>query len=176
MSAYQWTEDFRSVYEKAIAAYREGAREAEAIFDEKDKAFLASIGHTAQEVYDFAEDAVKYGEPDFATAALIAAARRDYFLFVQQGRPAQELRTMEDFPAKEAAIHGIAWLPRLIEKARAKLRGEMPKDLMYGCGGDRRFLKEHDLHPADFLRYVWSAGEDAQKIVAYVEHRRLVSA
>ena len=35
-------------------------------------------------------------------------------------------------------IDGIAWLPRILVKARLKLRGEMPADLMYGCGGDRQ--------------------------------------
>ena len=75
---------------------------------------------------------------------------------------------MEDLPAKEATLEGIAWLPRLIQKARAKLRGEMTADLMYDCGGDRRFFEEYGLHPADFLRVVWAADGDAQKILRYV--------
>ena len=48
---------------------------------------------------------------------------------------------MEQLPAKAAQVDGIAWLPRIIAKARAKLRGEMPPDLMYDCGGDRDFLE-----------------------------------
>ena len=39
---------------------------------------------------------------------------------------------MEEFPAKTDEIAGIAWLPRLIVKARAKLEGALPADLMYG--------------------------------------------
>jgi len=61
-----------------------------------------------------------------------------------------------------------ARLPRLIEKAKAKLRGEMPPELMYCCGGDRAFLREHGIHPADFLREVWAAGDDTKKILQYV--------
>jgi hypothetical protein len=104
-----------------------------------------------------------------ATALLIAAVRRDYFLVVQQGRHSSQTIRMEDLPAKTAVAAGLAWLPRLIEKARAKLRGEMPPDLMYGCGGDREFLQRVKIHPADFLRHVWSAGTDNAKIIAYVQ-------
>ena len=64
---------------------------------------------------------------------------------------------------------GVAWLPRLIAKARAKLRGEMPGELMYGCGGDRAFLRRVNIHPADFLREVWSARDDDEKIIEYVK-------
>ena len=39
---------------------------------------------------------------------------------------------MDDFPAKADEVEGIAWLPRLIVKARAKLAGQLPADLMYG--------------------------------------------
>ena len=58
---------------------------------------------------------------------------------------------------------------RIIEKARAKLRGEMPDELMFCCGGDRAFLRKIDLHPADFLREVWAAGDDTQRVVRYVK-------
>jgi hypothetical protein len=39
---------------------------------------------------------------------------------------------------------------------------------MYGCAGDRRFLKEHDIHPADFLRAVWASSGDNTKVLAFV--------
>jgi hypothetical protein len=39
---------------------------------------------------------------------------------------------------------------------------------MYSCGGDRKFLRSHDIHPADFLRAVWAAGDDDSKAAAYV--------
>jgi hypothetical protein len=43
---------------------------------------------------------------------------------------------------------------------------------MYCCGGDRRFLKEHDIHPADFLRAIWASGGDTAKLLAYVQQSR----
>ena len=66
-------------------------------------------------------------------------------------------------------MDGIPWLPRIIKKAEAKLRGEMAPDLMYGCGGDRNFFREHRLNPADFLRHVWAADGDEAKVLAYVK-------
>jgi hypothetical protein len=43
---------------------------------------------------------------------------------------------------------------------------------MYGCGGDRRFLKEHDIHPADFLRMVWATEGDHGKILTFVRNTK----
>ena len=60
-------------------------------------------------------------------------------------------------------------MSQVIVKARAKLRGELDPDLMFCCGGDRKFLADHGgIHPADFLRQVWAAGEDDTRIAAYV--------
>ncbi len=172
MGTYTWAAAFGQIYAKAAELYAGGARDLDSLFDARDRAFLASIGHTAQEVFDFVEDGVDDGEPDFATVLLIAAARRDYFLYVQHGKPSGKRRPLDDFPPKGDKLAGIEWLPRIIEKARAKLRGEMPAELMYGCGGDRPFLKKYDIPPADFLRFVWSAGEETAKIVEFVKERR----
>ena len=79
---------------------------------------------------------------------------------------------MESLPAKAKEVDGIAWLPRLIEKARAKLRGEMPAELMYGCGGDRPFLRSMNVELSEFLRLVWICGEDDRRIIDYVKARR----
>ncbi len=64
----------------------------------------------------------------------------------------------------------MAYLPRILAKGRAKLRGELDPDLMFGCGGDRRFFKNHgDIHPADFLRHVWAAGDNDQKVADWIK-------
>lgn len=168
MRHYYWTLHFEELYDLALKKYQEGVRGADNFFDANQIHILEEIGSSAQEIYDFAEDAVNYGEPDRCTAVLVAAVRRDYF-FVVQNKQASGLKlAMEDFPGKEEKLEGIVWLPRIIQKAQAKLEGRMPLDMMYGCGGDRAFFKDHDLHPADFLREVWAAKGDAQKILAYV--------
>ncbi len=169
MSNYDWADSFRQCYEKAVGMYRLGNRQASTYFNAEEAEFLASIGHTAQEVYDFAEDWCGGEAPSFATALLIAAARRDFFLTIQKGQPSNRTISMNDLPAKDAEVAGFRWLPRIIAKARAKLRGEMPADLMYGCGGDLAFLRSVNIHPADLLRVVWAARDDDQKIIEYVK-------
>ncbi len=173
MAHYDWTVEFQRIYQQTVAAYRAGERKTERLFSPDEVKFLAAHGQTPQELFDFAEDAVTDGSPDYGTALLIAAARRDYFLVVQHGKAPGKphWRPGDDFPKKSDSIDGIPWLPRIIEKARARLRGELPPDLMYGCGGDRKFLRSNDLPPADFLRFVWSAGEETGKIVEYVKSR-----
>jgi len=169
MSDYQWAERFRQCWDKAVATYRAGNRDPATYFDAGETGFLATISCSPQEVYDFAEDWCGAQEPTFETALLITAARRDFFLVVQQGKPTGRVLPVSDFPAKKAEVAGFAWLPRQIVKARAKLRGEMPAELMYCCGGDRAFFKKVNIDPADFLRDVWAAREDDHKIIEYVK-------
>ena len=78
---------------------------------------------------------------------------------------------VDAMPPKDAAIEGIEWLPRIIPKTKAKLRGELPESLMYCCGGDRRFFRAHDIHPAEFLSLVWRHENDDAAIVAWVVRR-----
>lgn len=168
MDNYNWAKTLREIFEDGMSAYRAGTHDPEAMFDATQCKFLGEIGATAQEIFDFVEDTFYGGEPGFETTLLVAAARREYFLTVQNGKPSERVIDMDDLPPKDARLDGIEWLPRIIEKARVKLRGEMPPDLMYGCGGDRAFLREYGIHPADFLREVWAAGQDTQRILKFV--------
>jgi len=172
MSNYDWPERFKAVYESASSRYHAGERAPQKLFSKSQAQFLASIGCTPQELFDFIDDGVRYGEPSFETTVLTTAVRRDYFLLEQNGVPSDKVISMDDLPAKTDEVDGIAWLPRLVEKARAKLRGEMPSELMYGCGGDRPFLRSVNVELAEFLRLVWLCGKDDQKIVGYVKKRR----
>jgi predicted dehydrogenase len=163
-----WEQRFSKLFQSSLEKYRQGHREAAGLVDEKEKKFLASIGHTEQEFFDFIEDFAKAGEPTLETTLRIASVRRDYLLKEQNGTSSLHPISMLDLPSKDAEIDGIAWLPRLIAKAEAKLRGEMPADLMYGCGGDRRFFRAHDVDPADFLRRVWLAQGSHSEVVAWI--------
>jgi hypothetical protein len=169
MSTNNWQAEFRQVYDRGIAAWKEGRKSSGAMFTREDTAFLATIGCTAQELFDFVDDAQRYGEPDFATALAVAALRRDYFLHVLKGKPANRTLSMDTLPAKTAEVDGIAWLPRIIEKARWKLRGEMPADLMYGCGGDRAFLQQVKMDLPEFLQLVRDCGDDNRRIIDAVK-------
>lgn len=164
-----WEEEFRSIYQRGVSAWKEGRRTAATMFQKPEVAFLAGLGCTAQELFDFVDDAQRYGEPDFTTALAIAEIRRDYFLKVLDGKWTGHTVRMADLPAKTAEVDGIAWLPRLIEKARAKLRGEMPDDLMYCCGGDRAFLERVHLTAPEFLKLTWESGADDRTIIEAVK-------
>jgi hypothetical protein len=174
MSAYDWTTEFKKHYDLAAKAYAEGIREAGGITGAEGKAFLAAAGSRAQDLYDYVDDAVRYGEPDYGTALLVTAVLRAHFIQIRKGAAAGALLGMGDYPAKDAAVDGIPWLPRIIKKARTKLAGTMPEDMMYGCGGDRDFFKKHGLHPADFLQAVWKAGSDDAAIIEFVKKRGVV--
>lgn len=172
MSEYDWPVEFRRVYEAGTKRFNAGERTPHKLCSKSELEFLASIGCSAQELFDFIDDLSRYGEPVYETVLLTTGVRRDYFRLVQNGVSTGKQIDMDALPAKKDKVDGIEWLPRLIEKARAKLRGEMPADLMYGCGGDRPFLREMNVELAEFLRLVWTCGDDNRRIVDYVKQRR----
>ncbi|MBL9200976.1 MAG: DUF5069 domain-containing protein [Opitutaceae bacterium] len=172
MKHYTFPDRFRAIYDQAVARYAAGTRGADAICTPDEKAFLAANGISAQNLYDYAEDHNGYGgEPGFAQALAIETLRRDYFLNVQGGRASSAVLDDSKMPAKTDSVRGIAWLPRILPKTRAKLRGELPPSLMYCCGGDRRFFKEHDILPAEFLALVWRHENDDTAIIDWVVKR-----
>lgn len=170
-SHYTFHQELKAVWEKAVKTYESGNRDSGTYFNKKETAFLDSIGHTAQEVFDFAEDFVGAGEPDFETFLLIAGLRRHYFLNVMNAEKCDKVVDTGDLPPKTDSVRGIEWLPRIIPKARAKLRGEMSDDLMFGCGGDRKFFKTHDIHPAEFLAFVMQNFDNDDVIIDFVVSR-----
>ncbi|MBK1835273.1 DUF5069 domain-containing protein [Roseibacillus ishigakijimensis] len=164
-----WNEQFLELFDRCVSRYQAGDRDFTGYYSEADLAFLKSIGYKPRELFDFVEDLVDEGSPARSTALLVASVRRDYLLVAQGGSLSSHEITMRDLPSFGDELEGIAYLPRIITKARAKLKGELDPDIMFGCGGDRNFLRKHgDIHPADFLRHVWAAGDDDAKIAAYV--------
>ena len=165
-----WNDIFLQLFDRCVTEYRGGNLDFASHYAAADLSFLASIGCRQREFFDFVEDFCDDGAPSAGTALLVAAVRRDYFLTEQLGASWNgALLTRNEVPSFGEALDGIAYLPRIIAKARAKLRGALDPDLMFGCGGDRNFLRKHgNLHPADFLRMVWAAGDDDTRIVAWV--------
>jgi hypothetical protein len=171
MKHYEFQQHFRALYDKAVALYAKGQRDAENFFSVEEMAFLAANGITSQNLYDYAEDHNNYGEPGFDIALGIEFVRRGYFLFNQQGKPSKTVLDPEKMPAKTAAVRGIEWLPRIIPKTKAKLRGELPSSLMYCCGGDRNFFKTHDINPVEFLGVVRQNETNDEAIIDWVVKR-----
>ena len=160
------------IWGKAVGLYQEGHQSADSFPIEEELPFLSSVGINRVDIFDFAEDWVREGAPDMATFLLIHEQRRDYFVETQKEIPSEKRMDSAALPAKSEEAEGIRWLPRIIPKARAKLRGELPPDTMFCCGGDRNFFRENDVHPAEFLRIVKRAGEKDQAIVDWVVERR----
>jgi hypothetical protein len=164
-----WQQTFSDLFHRAVEKYRGGHQKAAGLVEAEGEKFLDSIGYTEQEFFDFVEDFAKGGEPALKTALEIAAVRRDYFLNEQGGKLTSRRIAVDQLPSKDAEVDGIGWLPRITAKAEAKLRGEMPPELMYGCGGDRKFFRINHVDPAEFLRQVWQARGDNKKVIAWVK-------
>lgn len=164
-----WNDTFLALFDRCAAEFQSGNVDFETYYTPEDLNFLASIGCKSREFFDFVEDFCGEGEPTISTALLVAAVRRDYFLIMQKGIPSDKVLTRDDVPSFGDELKGMPYLPRLLAKGRAKLRGELDPDLMFGCGGDRNFMKKHgNLHPADFLRHLWAAGGDDEKITNWI--------
>jgi hypothetical protein len=164
-----WNDRFLDLFDRSVKRYESGDKDFTGYYDAADSALLAEIGYKPREFFDFVEDYCEEGTPSASTAVLVAAARRDYFQAVMKGQPGERELTRDDVPTFGDELEGIVYLPRILAKAKAKLRGELDPDLMYGCGGDRNFLEKNgDLHPADFLRQVWAADGDDAKVLAWI--------
>jgi len=166
-----WLSQLRDLYDQAVDRFEHGHRGPETVVGPEALAFLDSIGTSAQELYDFVEDWVEDGEPDFDTVAAVTDVRRAYFLTVQKGTPSDTVIPSASLPSGYAELGGYRWLPRIIAKARAKLRGELAPDIMFGCGADRPFLRSVNMEPAEFLHTVWNASMDDRTILDAVEKK-----
>jgi hypothetical protein len=100
MKSYLWTRKLRELYDKAVDLYRGGNRDLDSYFSADERAWLTSVGLRPINLYDWAEDMVSAGEPDWNTVLLIAAARRDYFLVHQKGVTANTVTEAAELPAK----------------------------------------------------------------------------
>ena len=163
-----WDIQFTELFDRCVELYRSGNTDFERYYSEDDLKFLRGIGCKPRELFDFVEDHVDESAPAPSTALLITAVRRDYLHVVQNGQLSDHQITRDDLPSFGDTLGEIAYLPRVLTKARAKLRGELDPDIMYCCGGDRKFLREHGIHPAGFLRHVWAAEDNDEKVLELV--------
>ena len=167
----EWNDRFMQVFTAAVYRFHEqGRMGAEQFFLPGEQAFLASMGYMPQEMYDYVADYATLGDPTPSSILLIAAARRAFFLTNQRGIMGGAVQLKEsDIPRESDEFQDIAYLPRIIRKAEAKLHGTLPRNLMFYCEKDRAFLRTHgDIAPADFLYAVWAAHGDRQKVISYV--------
>ena len=169
MGQYRWDTTFVELFERCLARYQSGDTDYSGYYAPEDLAFLTMIGYKPREFFDFIEDFGDGGEPSLTTALMIASVRRDYLRSVMGSELSSHEINPSEMPGKTEALDGIVWLPRILVKARGKLRGELDPNTMFCCGGDRKFLREHNIAPADFLRAVWSAGDDDSRMIDFVK-------
>lgn len=164
-----WNDRFLALFDKCVIHFRKGNHDYNNYYDKADLSLLEEIGHAPREFFDFVEDHCEFGAPSPTTALLVAAVRRDYFEVVMASEDGSRGVSSSDIPSRGDELDGIPYLPRILAKARAKLRGDLDPNLMFGCGGDRAFLQKiGGVHPADFLRRVWSADDDHMKIANWL--------
>ena len=96
--------------------------------------------------------------------------RRDYFLQVQHGKT-PPLKT--DYRPAEATLGDLAGLPRVIDKARAKLEGRLVDDLFFPCDQSRTVLKELGIGCVEFFEIVRDSPTDDAVLAAIQHHRKL---
>ena len=125
----EWSTPLEKIFGQAVEKYLAGSRGAEALFTLEHATFLASLGSTPQELYDFVEDWCELGEPSFGLVLRITEVRAEYFFLEQYLQRSSEVIMPHSMPSGNATLGGLVWLPRIITKARAKLRGELPADI-----------------------------------------------
>lgn len=158
----------KGIHRKAVTGYQGGCRDADKLAPREDVEFLATLGVSPQVLLDYVEDFARHEEPDCATFLRVVEIRCDYFRKVQKGISACRIVQEPDLPLREEEWEGIAWLPRITQKARCFLEGTLCKEVMYGCSGDRGFLRKFLLTLPGFLETVKESGEDTAKILQHV--------
>lgn len=163
-----WKLKFKELYERTLPRVKAGERNLNEMFTDADREFLRSIGSKPVEMFDACEDFLSDGAPTFEETLKIHEIRRDHFLNKQGGRfpPVKS-----DYRPREAELGGIRWLPRAIDKARAKLEGRLIDELYYPCGGDRRMLDELGLGRVEFFEIVRDNPTD-EAVLAEVKKRK----
>ena len=158
--------ELHRIWQNAVDLYTKGDSTPDTIVREQDLSLLSGWGLNRMDVFDFAEDWCLHQEPDFSTFLLVHYARWRFFVEKQKSIPSSNLLDPKTLPSKDQKARGIAWLPRILPKARAKLRGELLPEVMYGCGGDREFFTCNHIHPAEFLSMVCFHGDDDDAVIS----------
>ena len=161
-----------SLHEEATKAYREGVRDPTRILPPAGMKLLEELGVSPVFVFDCVDDLSRYGEPSQEVFVELAALRILYFRDVLKSRPVAAEVPESALPRKADQYKGVAWLPRIIRKAQCFLEGSLSADIMYGCAGDRAFLKEHGATLPDFLIAVRDSGGDPDNALEFLERAK----
>lgn len=158
-----------SLHDEALNSYREGVRNPAGIVSPTSMEALAGMGISPVFLYDCVDDLSRYGEPAADIFVELAALRILQFRDASDSKPVVPESAL---PRKSDQHRGVAWLPRIIRKAQCFLEGSLSPDVMYGCAGDRAFLKEYGATLPDFMIVVRDSGGDPDKALEFLTSRR----
>ena len=140
-----------AIHQEASRIYDLGTRSPAAIISAESMAWILGYGLSRQFVFDCVDDLARYGEPCLEDFIAMALQRAAWHAARPPGGVAPAILTEPELPPKSEAFAGIPWLPRIVRKARAFLEGNLCDEIMYGCAGDRAFLKKFGLTLPEFL-------------------------
>ena len=160
------------LHDKASASYCAGCRKPSQILPSEDLEALAKLGVAPQCLYDAVDDLARYGEPSKAVFVQLAQMRADHFQTALAGRPPSRIVEERELPPKSTEFQGVSWLPRIIRKAQCFLEGSLCDDIMYGCAGDRSFLKKYNATLPSFLAVVRDTHGDPAQALCFLESGR----
>lgn len=162
-----WKLEFKLLCGHVLMELAAGERTPARIFSEADREFLRLIGSKPQEIFNACDDLLNNGAPAYAEILRLHEIRRDYFLHVQGGKT-PPLKT--DYRPAEATLGDIAGLPRVIDKARAKLEGRLADDLFFPCSQSRAVLRELGIGCVEFFELIRDCPTD-EAVLAAIRHR-----
>lgn len=162
------TQKLTDFHREAAKHYKAGCRDPKAILSSENLAELTSQGLSAQFLYDCVDDLARYGEPSLETFVALAQIRIHYFTDILKGRHAATEAPESSLPPKAAEFQGVAWLPRIIEKAQRFLGGSLCPEIMYGCAGDRKFLSTYGATLPGFLEIIRDTHGDPHAALRYL--------
>lgn len=140
-----------AIHQEASRLYDSGGRSPHGILSPESAAWIFRQGLSLQFVFDCVDDLARYGEPSVEDFIAMALQRAAFHAKTPPGAVAPAILNEPGLPPKAEAFDGIPWLPRIVRKARAFLEGNLCDEIMYGCAGDRAFLKKHGLSLSGFL-------------------------
>ena len=112
MNHYDYHTRLKALWEKGVEDYSNGGRVPGAYLTEEERAFLGEIGANEQDLYDFTDDSIRYGEPDFEMFWAVQSMRFNYFKMIMKNRPGDYIAPMAAYSPKDAEINGIPLAPQ----------------------------------------------------------------
>ena len=104
MNHYDYHTRLKALWDKGVEDYHNGGRVPGAYLTEEERAFLREIGANEQDLYDYTDDSIRYGEPDFEMFWAVQSMRFNYFRMIMKNRQGDFIAPMEAYSPKDAEI------------------------------------------------------------------------